>query len=345
MADKKAIETVDRTLREMFGVDLPFGGKIMILGGDFRQVVPVVGGTRSQAVKASIVESDLWSSIKVLHLVKNIKAQNDKSFSNFLLRIGNGEERTVEDNMIRIPNSMAIPFEGEHSIHHLIESTFPDLGSHTYDPEYMMDRALIIPLNDDVNKLNERMLQAFTGEEEVTYYSFDSVSEDMNNLYLPEFLNSLLPGNLPPHKLTLKKGAPIMLLRNIDPKIGLCNGNILICRRFGRNIIDAEILTGQFKGARVFLPRIPLKTSEDAKMPFKMIRRQFPIRLSFALTINKSQEQTIPNVGIYLPEHVFSHGQLYVALSRGVSERTTKVLVIKEKINGIEGTYTRNVVF
>ncbi|KAL0414287.1 UNVERIFIED_CONTAM: ATP-dependent DNA helicase PIF1 [Sesamum radiatum] len=324
----------------------PFGGKIMILGGDFRQVVPVVvGGTRSQAVKASIVESHLWYSIKVLHLADNIRAQNDQSFSDFLLRIGNGEEPTVEDNMIRIPDSMAISFEGEHSIHDLIESTFPDLGSHTYDHEYMMDRALITPLNDDVNKLNERVLQIFTGEEEVTYYSFDSVSEDMNNLYLPEFLNSLSPGNLPPHKLTLKKGAPIMLLRNIDPKIGLCNGTRLICRRFGRNVVDAEILTGQFKGLRVFLPRIPLKTSEDAKMPFEMMRRQFPVRLSFALTINKSQGQTIPNDGIYLPDHVFSHGQLYVALSRGISERTTKVLVTKGKINGIEGTYTRNVVF
>ncbi|KAL0385359.1 UNVERIFIED_CONTAM: hypothetical protein Sradi_2930200 [Sesamum radiatum] len=162
MADRKAIETVDRTLREMFGVDLPFGGKIMILGGDFRQVVPVVvGGTRSQAVKASIMESHLWSSIKVLHLVDNIRAQNDQSFSDFLLRIGNGEEPTVEDNMIRIPDSMAISFEGEHSIHHLIESTFPDLGSHIYDPEYMMDRALITPLNDDVNKLNENGASSF----------------------------------------------------------------------------------------------------------------------------------------------------------------------------------------
>ncbi|KAK4395913.1 hypothetical protein Sango_1745600 [Sesamum angolense] len=78
IADKKAIETVDRTLREMFGVDFQFGGKIMILGGDFRPVVlVVVGGTRSQAVKASIVESYLWSNIKILHLADNIRANND----------------------------------------------------------------------------------------------------------------------------------------------------------------------------------------------------------------------------------------------------------------------------
>ncbi|KAL0342560.1 UNVERIFIED_CONTAM: hypothetical protein Scaly_1918600 [Sesamum calycinum] len=113
IADKKASETVDRTLREMFGVDFPFGGKIMILGDDFHQVVlVVVGGTRSQVVKASIMESYLWSNIKVLHLVDNIRANKDQSFSEFLLHIGNGEEPTVKNNMIRIPNSMVIPFEG-----------------------------------------------------------------------------------------------------------------------------------------------------------------------------------------------------------------------------------------
>ncbi|KAL0340351.1 UNVERIFIED_CONTAM: hypothetical protein Sradi_4551900 [Sesamum radiatum] len=109
-------------------------------GGDFRQVVPVVvGGTRSQAMKASIVESYLWSNIKVLHLTDNIRANNNQSFSEFLLNIGNGEESIMENNMIRIPDSMAIPFEGDHSIDRLIEYTFSNIGSHTYDPEYMMD--------------------------------------------------------------------------------------------------------------------------------------------------------------------------------------------------------------
>ncbi|KAL0454769.1 UNVERIFIED_CONTAM: hypothetical protein Slati_0816100 [Sesamum latifolium] len=103
---------MDKTLREIFGVDLSFGHNIMILGGDFRQAVPiVVEGTWSQAVKASIVESYLWSNIKVLYLADNIRAHNDLSFSNFLLCIGNGDEPIVEDNMIRIPDSMAIPFE------------------------------------------------------------------------------------------------------------------------------------------------------------------------------------------------------------------------------------------
>jgi len=74
-------------------------------------------------------------------------------------------------------------------------------------------------------------------------------------------------------------------------------------------------------------------------------RKKFLIRLNFAITINKSQRQTIPNVGIYLLRHVFSHGQLYVDLSRGVSQNSTKVLIKEGKIEGEDGGFTKNVVF
>ena len=136
-----------------------------------------------------------------------------------------------------------------------------------------------------------------------------------------------------------------MLLRNIDPKVGLCNGTRLICRGCFNNLIDAKVLIGQYVGTRVFLSRIPLKTTENVHLPFVMTRRQFLIRLSFALTINKAQGQTIPNVGIYLPDHVFNHGQLYVALSRGVSQSTTKILVEKGTVSGEEGVHTKNIVY
>ena len=208
----------------------------------------------------------------------------------------------------------------------------------------MVDRALLTPINDDVEQLNAKIISQFPGDE-FTLHSFDEVEGDTQHLYQQEFLNSISPGGLPPHILRLKKGAPIMLLHNIDPKAGLCNGTRLICRGCFNNIIDIEILIGQYVGTRVFLPRIPLKTTENVHLPFVMIRQQFLIHLSFALTINKAQGQTIPTVGIYLPDHVFSHGQLYVALSRGVSQSTTKLLVQKGRILEEEGVHTRNIVY
>ena len=103
------------------------------------------------------------------------------------------------------------------------------------------------------------------------------------------------------------------------------NGTQLVVRAFEDNAIHAEIVNGQHHGKRVFIPRIPLSPSEDISLPFKFKRKQFPIRLSFAMTINKAQGQTIPIVGIYLPEPVFAHGQLYVALSRGMSRQTRSI--------------------
>jgi len=96
---------------------------------------------------------------------------------------------------------------------------------------------------------------------------------------------------------------------------------------------------------RAFLPRIKLKTNVNSGLPFVLSRKQFPVRISFAITINKSQGHTIPNVRIYLPRHIFSHGQLCVALSRGVYQNSTKVLIKEGKIEGEDEDFTKNVVF
>ncbi|KAB2624893.1 hypothetical protein D8674_016553 [Pyrus ussuriensis x Pyrus communis] len=313
MTHRHAFEALDRTFRDLTDIDLPFGGKIMIFGGDFRQVLPVTRkGTKSELIQA----------IKVLKLKQNMRSINDCEFSEFLLRVGDGNEDVIMDDMVKLSECMVIPWESEHSINQLIAKIFPDLEDHINDATYMVERAVVTPTNEDVDMLNEKIINMFPGLEE-TMYSFDS----------PEFLNSISLGGLPPHKLTLKRGAPIMLLRNIDPKFGLCNGTRLLCRGSYRNLIDAEILTGQFAGSRVFLPRIPLKSTDTAGLPFELTRKQFPVKLSFSITINKSQD------------HVFSHGQLYVALSRGVSKSTTTVLVKSGSIVGQQGVFTRNVVY
>ncbi|XP_062017408.1 uncharacterized protein LOC133733784 [Rosa rugosa] len=329
MMNRYGFEALDRTFRDITSVDLPFGGKVMIFGGDFRQVLPVIHkGTRSEMVQASLINASFWKDVKILRLTQNMRSINDPDFSEFLLRVGNGEQPTVVEDIIQIPWPMIIPWENEESINQLVNQVFPNLDRHVNDAGYMVERAIITPKNDDVDVLNERIIQHFPGPERILY-SFDSVEDDTRNMYQQEFLNSISPSGMPPHQLIIKKGAPIMLLRNIDPKMGLCNGTRLTCRGAYNNLIDAEILTGHFSGTRVFLPRIALKSAESSGLPFEMTRKQFPVKLSFALTINKSQGQTIPNVGIYLPDHVFSHGQLYVALSRGVSEASTKVLVKK----------------
>jgi ATP-dependent DNA helicase PIF1 len=157
-----------------------------------------------------------------------------------------------------------------------------------------------------------------------------------------EFLSSLRCSGIPNHKLVLKVGAPIMLLRNLDQSEGLCNGTRLTLTKCGEHLLEARIISGKNIGAIIYIPRMDLSPSESP-WPFKLIRRQFPIVVSFAMTINKSQGQSLDSVGLYLPRSVFSHGQLYVAMSRVKSKKGLKIL-IHDKENGPLKT-TTNVVF
>ena len=144
---------------------------------------------------------------------------------------------------------------------------------------------------------------------------------------------------MPPHKLNLKPGQPIILLRNVDPNQGLCNGTRLICKRFYNRLIHAVIAIGEKKDQDVFILRMPL-TPSDTDLPFDMKRIQFPIRPAFAMTISKSQGQTLEYVGLWLNEPLFTHGQLYVALSRVSSRKNIKISIPHN-----QNKTTRNVVY
>ncbi len=128
-----------------------------------------------------------------------------------------------------------------------------------------------------------------------------------------------------------------MSLRNMDPSIGLCNGTRLIVN----DVTNGKILRATIAGSDriVLIPRIKLRPPNDATYPFKWYRKQFPVRLAFAMTINKSQGQTFKSVGVDLfTKPVFSHGQLYVAASRVGNPANIRILVP-------EGNLTRNVVY
>eukprot|EP00267_Zea_mays_P049928 XP_020402655.1 uncharacterized protein LOC109943571 [Zea mays] len=258
-----------------------------------------------------------------LKLVSNMRTKNDPWFAEYLLRVGGGTEVTNSDGDIRLPDEVCVPYSGSDSdLDNLIDFVFPNLNENMSDSTYITSRAILSTRNDWVDMINAKMIDRFQGEHTV-YHSFDSAMDDPHNYYPPEFLNTLTPNGLPPHVLKLKIGCPVILLRNIDPANGLCNGTRLVVRGFKEIALMQKLYW------------------------VSMLENGFSCR-----------GQTIPNVGVYLSEPVFSHGQLYVALSRATTRSNIKILVIpvvdgkKRSRKGVRknptidcGTYTKNIVY
>ncbi|CAI9287988.1 unnamed protein product [Lactuca saligna] len=325
MAKRSAIEALDDLLRDLMEKDELFGGKVIVLGGDFRQTLPVVpNGSKHDTIAACLTNSYLWQKFHLLQLDENMRALLDPIFTDFLLRLGDGNENLDEDD-VTLPKQIVIE-ESEESegLHTLIEYVYPNISQHYTTIPSSMNRAILTTKNTFVDQINEILIQKFQGEVK-EYVSFDETLDPNDQGHYEDLLHSLTPNGMPPHRLILKKNAPIILLRNMNPIEGLCNGTRLFCKNFNRNVIRAEIAFGDYAGKEVFIHRIPLQpaTGEGYTVPFK--RTQFPVKLCFAMTINKAQGQTLDIVGIYLKEPIFSHGQLYVALSRARRIESVKV--------------------
>lgn len=182
----------------------------------------------------------------------------------------------------------------------------------------------------------------------VSYFSVDSAEDfggtddDMHSAFPIEYLNSINIPGLPLHELKLKVGVVVMLMRNSNQTLGLCNGTRMIVTKCLKFCVECEVICGSFVGTRHFIPRMELSPS-DTRMPFKLVRKQMPLQLCYVMKINKSQGQSLQIVGLFLPKSVFTHGQFYVAISLVTCPRGLKIFIDDD--SGLPTNRTLNVVY
>lgn len=338
---KHSVRMIDQLLKTIMGNNQPFGGKIMVFGGDFRQLLPVVqGGTRSKIIDECVISSPLWNNFEVITLTVNMRSGNQE-FSDWLLNLGTGllpDIAGLTPNMVEIPQNLLLkipahiaalaqppPTQMSRELRAMIETVFSD-DITQLSPIQLGQRAILCTTVKEMMSVNNHIITSIAGQSHDFFSTDDVVSDDPNDItnFPVEYLNVQHPSGMPPHKLTLKPDSIVMLLRNLDPENGLSNGTRLMVNQLLENAIVATIISDSHQGEEVFITRMEM-ISEERLLPIKLRRIQFPLIPAYAMTVNKSQGQTIERVGIFLTTPVFSHGALYVALSR--SRDPTNVIV------------------
>jgi hypothetical protein len=295
------------------GNNLPFGGKVIVLLGDFRQTCPVIRrSSRAQVVDASIKSSPLFTHFTVFRLNEPIRNAEDLEFSHFVDAIGDSVGPEVCLDMLS----------------HTYSAT--DLADFVYplevisNPLACLSRAILAPTNYQVDSYNETMLKKVYGAARI-YLAADTLKEvEDSSLTAPDSIlddvGKHTPPGLPPHSLTIKPNAVFRLLRNFSVDWGLVKNVRVVIMDVGTRLVIVRLLRGiagainYIDNEDILIPRINF--SAELPSGHTLLRRQFPLGPGYATTFNSCQGLTLDILGVDLTRPVFSHGQLYTALSR-----------------------------
>ena len=354
MSSKFAPEALNLTLQDICKNELPFGGKTILFSGDWRQVPPVLHfGTETEIVEHAFLSSFLWSHVTRFRLTVSMRDKDDLPYAQTVLAIGEGKIQPIllPDGSTAIPlkhnlinhdgASTTCSIQGTTNFEDLIAAVYPDLlevDHNTYN-----DRGILAPTNDNIDHINKFILDKMPGRTHHLLSTDKIISddEDMPDVVSVEYLNSVNVPGTPPHDLPLKIGALVFFIRNINFDCGLVNGRRGVIRGISRRVIDVEVLSDDHPIVKI--PRICFEIQVGSR-GITFHRFQFPVRLCYAMTINKSQGQTLRRVGLDLRGDVFSHGQLYVALSRTTCRDNLLCLVRPERlINNVP--HVHNVIY
>ena len=352
------IAAVDALLRKLCQSPRPFGGKVVLVGGDIRQIPPVVlGGTEASVCAAMLCEHRLWRAFVNVELQRPVRDVADAEYSAYVDSLGDG---TAAVHPTAVGEGGAPLVQLPPFVQHtsdpdaLVDAVFPDLRRLRDEPERYHARAILATTNSAVRAFNARVVERMAPAGLRTLVSHDCMdSADDGPEAAPrepvhrEVIDLLghRPG-VPLHELQLFPRAMCMVMRNLDPRRGLVNSAKCAVVAVDRHVIQVRLLGAAVGSDPLLIPRISFTQRLDVKEPRSPVlkRMQYPLQLCYSITVNKSQGQTLEYVGLDFRADSFSHGQTYVGFGR-VGGRSRVCVLLPETRVVCTVPALRNVVY
>lgn len=351
--------------------------KVLVAAGDFRQIAPVVrNGTRPEIVSASMCTSPLWERFEVFQLTRPLRAQDDPQYADWTLAVG--EQRVEPLEYDPDLGAVAIPLAGLRTFTSVqLDAAVSFAFPHLDHPAHNAKSAILASTNEAVGRWNAEIQSRIVGEA-ITLRSVDRLADtdDPANTTLvsvlsEEVLNTFTSTDVPPHELQLKEGDVCLVMRNLARRPALINNARVIVRTIRAYTITVQLLsaTPALNNTLHVIPRIYFRFKPSgehnvlifghlagqtvslcigchvAGSCFYVLRKQFPLRLAYSVTVNRAQGQELSRVLYDVDDTPFSHGQCYVALSR-VRKRDDIAVFISDPAYLVHGqALTLNVVY
>ena len=298
---------------------------------------------RAAAVNACVFNAEVWAHFQIITLTTPQRDRGDARHSALVDRIGT------------TPGDTRFELKGYHvttQLEALVDSVYPAGDDTTlHDP----CRCILSTHNVSVDEINQHVLSTRIHTDPVTLHSHDTHEDDPTyqvfsdlpdtpGFHDTDYLNHIdSPGQMPPHKLVLKVGAIAKIMRNISPKDKLFNGTrvkidaintraktVVVTRLHDLSRSDSSSAPPDTQ--QHIIGQINFEHMLTRKGFCRMIRKQIPLRLCYAMTVHNSQGQTMPTLGLDARLPAFTHGLFYVGIGRATTSATIHVLCAEKDI-------------
>lgn len=318
-----------------------FPNKVIILAGDTRQLAPVViNGAEADTTAASVLSSSFYrDNASVFHLTRTMRNRGDPDFSKMVDDIGDGTYPVGDDGFTIINNVQTVT-----SIGSAIDFVFPE--DILANPEECSKRSIISLHNVSVDRINDFVLERVPGESYLlqgsTTLDHEHAEGEVDDAFaMSDFLSHMSQSGVPQNTIHLKKGVVVMLCRNLSLDERLTNGTKVLVLDISTHVLRIQTLDEQ--RTIHILPRIAFSFITWQGVAVKRV--QFPIRLSFCVTVHRAQGLTLDRCCVDFTLDPFTHGHVYVALSRVRMSSDLLILTSPDRIDSNGNAKVLNIVF